>query len=203
MNQPQKSKIFQFDYGYDSHDLFCPDIFKEFWIREYMNNHTIFQLLRNTANKHIDTYKVTFYELFERLKTMYIEPEEKDELLTELDKIQMEIKEGDFVNIDDERMVGFYYFDGYNFMQTTGNYCKIVPEQGFKFVESHGTVYFEDLPYDPYVKVPKSIKVVDVKHDDAATATIMDEPVAIPIKNDASEDDHDGYYLINDKKYFY
>lgn len=203
-NIMEKARIFYFDHGSDSVYLFDPDIFMEFWKSEYLNNKAIFQIIRGICNKQICIHKTTFYELFERLKTSTdLEPDEKIKMTTELEKIQMEIKEGDFVVVDEEKLHYYYYFDGYNFMKASGDDGRYIPELAFKFVESHGTKYFEDLPYDPWIKVPKSVKVLKVPNDDVEEAITIDEPFAIQVNSNADEDDHKGYYLINDRKYFF
>jgi len=158
----QKSKVFDLDYG-DAFKLFCPDIFKKYWA--YTIEHhkkapdPLFPLIREICKKHLATYKVTFYELFERLKIK--DYAYKNEILTNLQHIQATIKEGDFVNVYEQQMLGFYYFDGYNFMPTTGNKGLIIPEQAYKMIELHGIEFFSDLPYEPCVKIPKSMVTND------------------------------------------
>jgi hypothetical protein len=160
-----KSKVFDFDYG-NAPELFCPDIFKKYWtytIEQHKKNGSdpLFPLIKKICNKHHATYKVTFYELFERLKIKDDEYGYKNEMLAELQNIQATIKEGDFVSTYDNQMLGFYYFDGYNFMPTTGNGGLIIPEQAYKMIEQYGIEFFSDLPYDPCVKIPKSMVTDD------------------------------------------
>ena len=88
-------------------------------------------------------------------------------------------------------------------MKTSGGSGKNIPEQAFKLVESYGIEYFKDLRHTAFIKVPRSIKVVKVHMDDLDEATIMDEQVLLPINNSANENNYNGYYLINDRKYFY
>ena len=204
----QKSRVFSYSYS-GTWDIFHSKAVKE-WIASpfcnYNENPEFYKATKSIMSKTIEEHKITFYELYERIKTIddpEIDDNYRNFLITELEKIEKEIKEGDFIDIDDEYMHGFFYFDGNNFMQTTGLDCKNIPEQAFKFVELYGTQYFEDLPANPHVKVPKSIKVVKVNRDDYAEANIVDGQTIIQIKNSATEDNHSGYYLINNKKYYF
>ena len=195
-----KSKIFYFDYGNTSVYLFDPDVFMDLWESDYIKDPQLYKLIKKVVIKEHELYKTTFYDIFERLKTSTeIDQYEKDKMLRELEKIKSEIKEGDFVVVDtDYKLAYYYYFDGYNFMKTIGDHSQLIPEQSFKLVEQHGTEYFENIPYDPWVKVPRSYTVMKVTDNNT---TMVDEQVSLQLKK--TNDNCNGYYFINDRKYFF
>lgn len=206
-----RSTVFNYDHS-ESVDIFNSEMFAEFLESEfckaykdfdsesYKYSHTYY-LVTNMMRMHIKEERITFYRLFEKIKTMELdEPEDRKMLLRELENIRNKIKEGDFVNVDEMYMLDYYYFDGHNFMKTTGDGGKFIPEEGFKMVELYGLEFFENLDEqgDPYIKVPKSLTVTKVVN---GVSTIIYEQVSLRVH--LHENKSTGYYLINDKKYFF
>lgn len=102
--------------------------------------------------------KITFCELYERIKNLKAADDKKKEELTyELLLIENQIKEGDFVITPDSfRMNGYYYYDGYNFLKNYSNYGYCIREEAYQMVKKHGVIFFDELNGTGFIKILES-----------------------------------------------
>jgi hypothetical protein len=70
------------------------------------------------------------------------------------------LEEGDFIDTEDYRGAGLWYYDGSHLHKNTGEYGYVIPSEGYKMAHKYGLNYFADRLPGFILEIPSDMEVL-------------------------------------------